>query len=284
MLEVIPSRNEILADCEIVIEKAQSAFRVAGEALNTINADRLWEIGGYADFDDYCQKRWGFKKAYGYRLIGAAKLIRELEVAYEEELAPETSPSISEESPIESGSANADSAKSTTVDSESTRLKESPRPTQSRKRTHRRPPPSLPTIEKHALELAKLPRTLHADAWRRVVETAPNGTVTAAHVQAVVNAIKEEQKTGSGETDKDDLISRDQAVQDARLRADFSDARSYHIGHMLRLKPDALAQVWSQQDRVNVQDYFSWARRWMDEVESALEKTPLVMMKGGKAQ
>lgn len=48
--------------------------------------------------------------------------------------------------------------------------------------------PPAPQHEKHARPLASLPPAARADAWREAVETAPDGKVTAAHVQATVDA------------------------------------------------------------------------------------------------
>lgn len=51
--------------------------------------------------------------------------------------------------------------------------------------------PILPATESQARPLTALPPVQQAEAWQRAVETAPDGKVTAAHVQAVVEAIRQ---------------------------------------------------------------------------------------------
>lgn len=49
----------------------------------------------------------------------------------------------------------------------------------------------LPATERQARPLAALPPAQQREAWERVLETAPNGKITAAHVQAVVGRMAE---------------------------------------------------------------------------------------------
>lgn len=51
--------------------------------------------------------------------------------------------------------------------------------------------PILPATESQARPLAPLAPDLQREAWREAVDTAPNGKVTAAHVQAVVDRMTE---------------------------------------------------------------------------------------------
>jgi hypothetical protein len=51
--------------------------------------------------------------------------------------------------------------------------------------------PVLPITESQARPLTALPPERQAEAWQAAVETAPDGKVTAAHVQAVVDAMRE---------------------------------------------------------------------------------------------
>ena len=51
--------------------------------------------------------------------------------------------------------------------------------------------PILPTTESQARPLTQLPPDVQPVVWQRAVETAPEGKVTAAHVQAVVNEYKD---------------------------------------------------------------------------------------------
>lgn len=48
----------------------------------------------------------------------------------------------------------------------------------------------IPMTESQARPLASLPPEIQREAWERAVETAPNGRITAAHVQSVVDEIK----------------------------------------------------------------------------------------------
>lgn len=52
--------------------------------------------------------------------------------------------------------------------------------------------PTLPATESQARPLTSLPPEVQAEAWQRAVETAPDGKITAAHVQSVVDDYKEE--------------------------------------------------------------------------------------------
>jgi hypothetical protein len=50
---------------------------------------------------------------------------------------------------------------------------------------------TLPTSEYQCRPLAKLPPEKRLDTWREILETAPEGNVTATHVQAKVDAVVE---------------------------------------------------------------------------------------------
>lgn len=50
--------------------------------------------------------------------------------------------------------------------------------------------PNVPVTERHARPLTTLPPEAQARVWQEAVETAPNGKVTAAHVQRVVNEFR----------------------------------------------------------------------------------------------
>ncbi len=52
--------------------------------------------------------------------------------------------------------------------------------------------PILPKTESQARPLAQLPDDMQAEAWRLAVDTAPNGKITAAHVQSVVDSFSED--------------------------------------------------------------------------------------------
>lgn len=50
--------------------------------------------------------------------------------------------------------------------------------------------------ERQLRPLSSLERIQQRDAWQRAIETAPNGKVTAAHVEQVVEAIREHERAG----------------------------------------------------------------------------------------
>jgi protein gp37 len=55
----------------------------------------------------------------------------------------------------------------------------------------------LPATETQARPLTSLPSEQQPAVWQRAVETAPNGKITQAHVQAVVDKHREEERTSS---------------------------------------------------------------------------------------
>ena len=59
-----------LATCERAVAGLQRALAVAGKALATINAARLYR-GTHGTFEAYVEERWGMKRAHAYRLIDA---------------------------------------------------------------------------------------------------------------------------------------------------------------------------------------------------------------------
>lgn len=59
-----------LATCEQAVAGLQRALAVAGKALATINAARLYRET-HPTFEAYVQERWGMQRAHAYRLIDA---------------------------------------------------------------------------------------------------------------------------------------------------------------------------------------------------------------------
>ena len=60
-----------LVALESTIERGMSSFIEVGNALSAIANERLYQPD-YKDFDEYCQKRWGFSKSTGYNYIKSA--------------------------------------------------------------------------------------------------------------------------------------------------------------------------------------------------------------------
>jgi hypothetical protein len=67
-----PSR---LTELESVIERTKHShaeFIELGQALEEVRDSKLYKER-YGTFEDYCELRWGFKRAHGYRLVEASK-------------------------------------------------------------------------------------------------------------------------------------------------------------------------------------------------------------------
>lgn len=58
-------------------EAGKRNFATAGEALRGIREERLYKPE-FSSFDDYCQKRWGFARAYADRMITSANEVDNL--------------------------------------------------------------------------------------------------------------------------------------------------------------------------------------------------------------
>ena len=63
-----------LARLEQAIEQGQKAFRETALALLEILVRRLYREG-WRSFDDYCRRRWGFQKNWGFKLASTARVI-----------------------------------------------------------------------------------------------------------------------------------------------------------------------------------------------------------------
>src|SRR5271163_4497549 len=65
---------------EKIIDRGRETFLEVGRALLEIrdHNDGILYKKSYGTFEAYCQERWGFGKAYAYRLMGAAKIAEEL--------------------------------------------------------------------------------------------------------------------------------------------------------------------------------------------------------------
>jgi enamine deaminase RidA (YjgF/YER057c/UK114 family) len=68
---VISSR---ILELESVIERGRQAFLEVGAALREISGRRLYREQGFKTFDEYCEKRWGWKRNKAYYYIQAAEV------------------------------------------------------------------------------------------------------------------------------------------------------------------------------------------------------------------
>lgn len=68
------ARQRDLAGHERVIENARQGFIDWGRSLGKIRLEKLYEVDGYADFDEYVSERWEMRPQHAYRLISAARV------------------------------------------------------------------------------------------------------------------------------------------------------------------------------------------------------------------
>lgn len=98
----------------------------------------------------------------------------------------------------------------------------------------------LPTAESQTRPLAQLPEDEQAEAWQRAVETAPNGRVTASHVQDVV----------------DEMLAMSDGEPDAPAWTDSELERKALVeaGHTVtaNIKHDGQLIAWAQENGIYV--------------------------------
>lgn len=75
-----PERAARLEECEEIIDRGLLTFQEVGNALRTIQSEKLW-VDHYGSFDDYLDQRWGFKASYANQIIRAVDDSKKL-VAY----------------------------------------------------------------------------------------------------------------------------------------------------------------------------------------------------------
>ena len=78
---------DLLAKCEADIEQYEASYINASKALLLIHESELW-VDDYYSFENYCEKRWGFKASHRKRLVNAGRLLVQLEDSPEEDLPP----------------------------------------------------------------------------------------------------------------------------------------------------------------------------------------------------
>ena len=69
--------QEKLTLCERTISTGWQTFVEVGLALSTIREERLYRIE-YPSFEVYCSSKWQFHRAYAYRLMTAAQVVKAL--------------------------------------------------------------------------------------------------------------------------------------------------------------------------------------------------------------
>jgi hypothetical protein len=66
-----------LLQCEKAIRDNKESFIKAGLALEEVRDKRLYRAR-FGTFQEYCTRRWGFQRSYGYQLIESAKVAVEM--------------------------------------------------------------------------------------------------------------------------------------------------------------------------------------------------------------
>ena len=66
-----------LAECEAVIERGLSTFIEVASTLLEIRDRRLYKMT-HETFDAYCQERWGWGRAYAYRMIASGEVVHSM--------------------------------------------------------------------------------------------------------------------------------------------------------------------------------------------------------------
>src|SRR5438552_14108 len=69
-----------LAKHELTIKSTQGAFIAWGRALEAIRDGKLYRAQ-YSTFEEYCGKKWGWKRAHAYRLIQAAEIVDSMKMS-----------------------------------------------------------------------------------------------------------------------------------------------------------------------------------------------------------
>lgn len=80
--KLTPHEVALLKRAEKIIERGFVAFHQMGEQLRLVAKQKLYR-GKYEDFEDYCERRWGFKASRARQIIGAAEVYAEIGDAVE---------------------------------------------------------------------------------------------------------------------------------------------------------------------------------------------------------
>lgn len=197
-----------LQEYEAVIRSGLDTFYEVGKALLKIRDARLYRAE-FGTFEDYCRERWGMSRRHVNRLIEASVVVDNLGPVGPKDAADNLGPIGVKAEPITltpkgvKDSADDLSPIGDKDESEVWRdaVKASAQNAARNSRTSNflpvetNPAPFiLPTSERHARELGRLEPQRQRAAWSEVVETAPAGKITAAHVRAVVDQMTDGQK------------------------------------------------------------------------------------------
>ncbi len=66
-----------LTECERAIARGMAEFQAVGESLEKVRDKKLYKAE-FANFDDYCQERWGMTRRYADLLVESSAVVREV--------------------------------------------------------------------------------------------------------------------------------------------------------------------------------------------------------------
>lgn len=153
---------ERLKELEHVIKDGLYTYFEVGGALMTIRDLELYRAT-HSTFESYCRDTFQISRAHAYRLIDSHNVQSTIDKAQAINFIEQaTSLQLETKNKEEKGEVLNDLGRSTL---------------------------QKPQNESQVRPLTKLPPEKQVKAWRKAVETAPDGKITAKHVQQVVNAM-----------------------------------------------------------------------------------------------
>ncbi len=194
-----------LRTLEAIVDRGVQTFVQVGQALKEIRDSRLYRRT-HKRFEDYCDDRWGLGKRYANQLIEASVVVANIAARQPENGSH--------------GSQNPTSPLAATVAEANEHVAPTSIP--------------LPTTERQARELAKLPAEEQADVWEEVVAT--EARPTAAAIKGVV----ERRKSAKAEAKPEATAN---PPRDKVYRADADLPESY-IDEDGNAVPESLWPVW----------------------------------------
>jgi hypothetical protein len=77
MSEELAVTKQALAECERIIERGMQSFIEVAAALMKVRDERLYRVD-YKTFDEYCRKRWRWRRGWADEQIRASGIVHEL--------------------------------------------------------------------------------------------------------------------------------------------------------------------------------------------------------------
>lgn len=160
--ELTIQKVERLKELEHVIKDGLYTYFEVGGALMTIRDLELYRAT-HSTFESYCRDTFQISRAQAYRLIDSHNVQSTIDKA-------QTSNFIEQATSLQLETKNKEEKEEVLNDLKRSTLQK-------------------PQNESQVRPLTKLPPEKQVKAWRKAVETAPDGKITAKHVQQVVNTM-----------------------------------------------------------------------------------------------